>query len=125
MNFLFVVPKIARAGESYFFPIGFGYVVSYMKHKGFNVFCLNLCHYDDSIEQQLRKWIEDKHIDVICTGAMSFYWNEVSEVVEIAKKINPEIITVVGGAIITSGPKLTLENIKFDYGIIGFPEIIE
>ncbi|HHT9158286.1 MAG TPA: B12-binding domain-containing radical SAM protein [Candidatus Brocadiaceae bacterium] len=123
MNFLFVVPKIARAGESYFFPIGFGYVVSYMKHKGFNVFCLNLCHYDASIEQQLHKCIKDKHIDVICTGAMSFYWNEVSEVVEIAKKINPEIITVVGGAIITADPKLVLENMKIDYGVIGEGEI--
>lgn len=123
MNFLFVVPKFAEAGEYYSFPIGLAYIVSYMRHKGFNVFCLNLCHSDDPIEQQLRKCIEDKHIDVVCTGSMSFYWNEVSEVVEAAKRINPPIITVVGGALITSGPKLALENMKINYGVIGEGEI--
>lgn len=123
MNFLFVVPKFVGAGQYYSFPIGLAYVVSYMKHKGFNVFCLNLCHSDDPIEQQLRKSIEDKHIDVVCTGGMSFYWNEVSEVVETAKKINPEIITVVGGALIISDPKLAMENMKIDYGVIGEGEI--
>ncbi|HHT9106432.1 MAG TPA: B12-binding domain-containing radical SAM protein [Candidatus Wujingus californicus] len=123
MNFLFVVPKFVRAGQDYFFPIGLGYIVSHMKHKGFNVFCLNLCHYDDPIEQQLYKCIENKHIDVLCTGAMSFYWNEASEVIETAKKTNPEIITVVGGPVVTSDPKLALENMKFDYGVIGEGEI--
>ena len=123
MNFLFVNTKIVGAGQYYTFPIGLAYVVSYMKHKGFNVFCLNLCHSDYPIEQQLRKCIEDYHIDVVCTGAMSFYWNEVSDVVETVKKINPGIITVVGGAIITSDPKLAMENMKIDYGVIGEGEI--
>lgn len=123
MNFLFVVPKFARAGEYYSFPIGLAYIVSYMKQKGFNASCLNLCHSDQPIEQQLRKYIEDKHIDVVCTGSMSSYWNEVNEVVEAVKKINPQIITIVGGALITSGPKLALENMKIDYGVIGEGEI--
>jgi len=123
VNFLLVNPKLAGAGKYYNFPMGLAYVVSYMKDKGFNVFCLNLCHSDEPIEQQLRKYIEDKHIDVVCTGAMSFYWNEVSEVVEAVKKINPQIITVVGGALVTSGPKLALENMKIDYGVIGEGEI--
>lgn len=123
MNFLFVAPKFAKAGQYYSFPIGLAYVVSYMRHKDFNVFCLNLCHSDDPIEQQLRKSIEDKRIDVICTGSMSFYWNEVSEVVEAVKKINPQIITVVGGALIIADPKMAMENMKIDYGVMGEGEI--
>ena len=123
MNFLFVVPKFAGAGDYYSFPIGLAYIVSYMRHKGFNVFCLNLCHSDDPVEQQLRKCIEEMDIDVVCTGSMSFYWNEVSEVVEAVKKINPQIITVAGGALVTAGPKLALENMKIDYGVLGEGEI--
>jgi len=123
VNFLFVNPKLAGAGCYYNFPIGLAYIVSYMKHKGFSVHSLNLCHSDEPVAQQLSKCIEDKKIDAVCTGSMSFYWNEVSEVVEAAKKINPKIITVVGGALITSGPKLAMENMNIDYGVIGEGEI--
>ncbi len=106
-NFLFVVPKFADKGNYYVFPIGMAYVVSYLKQKGFNVYCLNLCHSNNSIEQQLSQCFENTEIDVLCTGAMSYYWNEVNNVLKVAKLIKPEIITVVGGAIITSDPKLT------------------
>ncbi|MFZ2412558.1 MAG: radical SAM protein [Candidatus Methanoperedens sp.] len=118
-NFLFVVPRFALPGQYYVFPNGLAYVISYMKHKGFNVFCLNLCHHDESIEYLLNESIKNNNIDVLCTGAMSFYWNEVNEVLETARKIKPEIVTVVGGAIITSDPRLALENMHIDFGVIG------
>ncbi len=118
-NFLFVVPRFASPGQYYVFPNGMAYVISYMKRKGFNVFCLNLCHYEGPNEQLLSEWIEENKIDVLCTGAMSFYWNEVNEVLEKAKKIKPGILTVVGGAIITSDPKLAMEKMPIDFGIIG------
>ena len=118
-NFLFVFPRVATAGQYYNFPLGLAYVASYMKEKGFNVFCLNTCLYDDSLEQLLADSIVDKKIDVLCTGSMSYYWNEVNKVLEVAKKVKPEIVTVVGGAIITSEPKLALENMPIDFGVIG------
>lgn len=119
MNFLFVTPKYVNRGQTYEFYFGLAYVSSSMKYKEYNVFCLNTNHYDTPLEQQLSEIIDNKQIDVICTGGMSFQFNEINVILEAAKKINPEIITVVGGAIITSDPGLALENMKIDYGIIG------
>ena len=121
MNFLLVVPQFVFSGEYYSFPFGLGYVSSFLKSKGFNVFCLNLCHYDQSIslENILKEHITNNKIDVFCTGTLSFYWNKVDEILKIAKKIKPEIITVVGGAIVISDPKLALENLDIDIAVMG------
>ena len=73
LNFLFIVPKYAAKGSFYFFPIGMGYVIAYMRSKGFNVHCVNLCHSDDSIVGQITPIIEEKQIDVVCTGAMTMH----------------------------------------------------
>ncbi len=119
MNFLFVAPKYVNRGQKYEFYFGLAYVSSYMKHKGYNVFCLNPNHYDIPLEQQLSEYINKNQIDVICTGGMSIHFNQINKVLDAAKKIKPEIITVAGGAIITSDPGLALENMQIDFGIIG------
>ena len=119
MNFLFVTPRYVNRGQTYEFYFGLAYVSSYMKHKEYNVFCQNTNHYNIPLEQQLSEYIDDKQIDVICTGGMSFQFNEINTLLETVKKIKPEIITVVGGAIITSDPCLALENMQIDFGIIG------
>ncbi|MBU1260779.1 MAG: B12-binding domain-containing radical SAM protein [Planctomycetes bacterium] len=118
-NFLFVAPRYEAFGKYYPFPIGLGYVVSSVKQKGFNVFCLNLCHYAEPVEKLLSECIKDKQIDVLCIGAMSYNWNEVDEVLVAAKRIKPEIVTVVGGAIIIADPRFALENMQIDFGVIG------
>lgn len=118
-NFLFVVPRYANINEYYPFPYGLGYVISNMKKNGFNVFTLNLCHHEESIEFLLSKSIKKHDIHVVCTGAMSLHWEKVNEIVNTVKKINNTIITVVGGPIITSDPMLALENMQIDFGVIG------
>ena len=117
-NFLFVVPRFAKINEYYNFPSGLGYVISNMKKNMFNVFILNLCHYEESIEFLLSEAIKTHNIHVVCTGAMSVNWNEVDDVLNTVKKINKNIITIVGGAIITSDPELALENMQIDFGVM-------
>jgi len=116
---LFVVPRFANKNEYYNFPYGMGYVVSNMKKNGFNVFCLNLCHHEESIENLISEAIKEYDINVVCTGAMSSHWYEVDEVLNTVKSINSDIITIVGGAIITSDIELALENMQIDFGIFG------
>ena len=118
-NFLFVVPRFAKINELYNFPWGMGYVVSNMKKHGFNVFCLNLCHYKESIEYLISEAIKKHNINVVCSGAMSVHWNEVDKVLNTVKKINPDIITIVGGPIIISDIELALENMQIDFGVVG------
>lgn len=118
-NFLFVVPRYANKNQYYIFPYGLAYVSANMKKYGFNVFTLNLCHHEESVEILLSEKIKDHNINVVCTGAMSFHWAEVEDIINSVKKINPDIITVVGGAIITADIQLALENMQIDYGVIG------
>jgi len=118
-NFLFVVPRYAKVNEYYPFPYGLGYVIANMKKNGFNVLIVNLCHHEEPIEVLLSEAIKKHDIHVVCSGAMSIHWNELEEVLTTVKKINHDIITVVGGAIVTSDPLLALENLQIDFGIIG------
>jgi anaerobic magnesium-protoporphyrin IX monomethyl ester cyclase len=118
-RFLFVYPKVMEYGQYYDFPLGLAYVASYVSQQGFSVSCLNLCHCDGTIEDTLRDCIETNRIDVLCTGAMSVYWSEVRQVLQVASSIKPEIVTVVGGAIVTATPNLAIENLNFDYGVMG------
>ena len=119
LNFLFATPKYVNSGEFYDFYLGIAYVSSYLRMKGFNVFCLNTNHYDEIIEEQLSKIIKRENIDVLCTGGMSFHYNSIVKILETAKKIKPDIINVVGGAIVVSDIQMAMENLLIDYGIIG------
>lgn len=122
-NFLLVVPRFAKPGEYYNFPLGLAYISSYLKSRGFNIFCLNLCHTDKPLDKILELHINEKNIDILCTGGMSFNWDQIEEVLNVAKKIKPEIITVAGGAVVISDPELALRNMKIDYGILGEGEL--
>lgn len=123
-NFLLVVPQFVTKSQYYGFPLGLAYISSYLKKNGFNVFCLNLCHFDKStpIEEIIKKHIEEYKIDIFCTGAMSWYWNEVDAMLKIAKKIKPDITTIVGGALVTADPELALKNLDIDIGVMGEAE---
>lgn len=120
MNFGLVFPKYVNKGQMYDFYFGLAIISSCMKQRGFNVFCLNPNHFIGSIEQQLSDFITKNHIDVICTGGMSIHYSEINNVLEASKQIKPDIITVVGGAILTSNPKVACWGIKqIDYGVVG------
>ena len=59
------------------------------------------------------------HIDVVCTGGLSLDCHKIKEVIDIARKINPKIITVVGGGIISSDPEIAMRVLDADIGVIG------
>ncbi len=120
MNFGLVIPKYVNTGQQYNFYTGLAIISSCMKQHGLNVFCLNPNHDCVDFEQQLSDFITINNINTICTGGMSKNFKEINEVLEISKKINPNIINIVGGTLITSNPKVILSNIKnIDYGVIG------
>jgi radical SAM superfamily enzyme YgiQ (UPF0313 family) len=120
-----VVPRFVNKGEYYNFPVGIGYISSYLKSKGVNVFCLNLCHFDRAVptEDILREQIEKHQIDILCTGTMSWYWDKVDEILNLSKKIKPEITTIVGNAIVISDPQLAMENLPIDIAVLGEGEL--
>lgn len=118
LNFLFVMQKETRDKEQHGFPYGLAYVTAVMKERGFHPHYLDLNFAsNESVETRLRKKIISDEINVVCLGGMSVQFDGINEVLEITKRINPKIITVVGGAIITAHPQLSIENMQIDYGV--------
>lgn len=119
LNFLFVALKVASASEPHAFPYGMAYVTAYMKEKGYKTYCLDLSFSDESVHDQLKNAISLNKIDVVCTGGMSIEYAEINEILEEVRLIDSRLLTVVGGAIITSDPKTAMESMPIDYGVKG------
>ena len=121
LNYLLAMPKLVQTvGDGYVFPLGMAYVSACLKAGGFNVFTVNLNHKEGDINDILREIIEDNDIDVIGTGGLSPQYHLIKSVIKAAKQIKPDIITIVGGGIITTEPPVAMEALEFaDYGVIG------
>jgi anaerobic magnesium-protoporphyrin IX monomethyl ester cyclase len=119
MNLLFVVPRFADPGQFYQYPIGLASVYAFIKRNGVSVSCLNLCHERGTTQELLEREFANRPVDIVCTGGMSTGWLLIKDILESAKRISGDIITVVGGPIVTADPNLALEQLPIDYGVIG------
>jgi len=121
MNILIVSPKYEyTVGAFYAFPIGLANISSILKKNGYNVECLNANHFYEPMGVLLKNVIIDKKIDIVCTGGISPLYNKLREIFVITKQINPGIITILGGGIVSSEPIITMEMIQeADIGVIG------
>jgi anaerobic magnesium-protoporphyrin IX monomethyl ester cyclase len=125
LSYLLVMPRLVQNNrDSYGFPLGIAYVSSSMKRAGFKVATLNLNHCEGTLYNNLKSRLENNDIDVVMTGALSAQYGMVRPIVETAKMINKDIITVVGGGIITSDPIVAMDALEYvDIGVIGEGEI--
>jgi radical SAM superfamily enzyme YgiQ (UPF0313 family) len=116
MNILMVMPKMADGG---FFPIGIAYISSFLKKKGYNIFCLNLSSHEESEYEVLKQYIRKHNIKIVCTGGISILYKNLKVIVDVVKSIDPNIIIVMGGGCLSSNPELILNTLRIDYGVIG------
>lgn len=125
LNYLAIMPRfLENTANETIFPLGIAYVTSSMKHAGFNVFNLNLNHSTDSDEIVISSFIEKYDIDVVVMGGLSFQYSILQELIDIIKKIKPEIIVIAGGGIITGDPETAMKALAgVDYGIMGEGEV--
>jgi radical SAM superfamily enzyme YgiQ (UPF0313 family) len=125
LNYLLVMPRLVqKIGDGYSFPLGIVYISSVMKKAGYNVITLNLNHRNGEVFDIINREIKEHKIDVVATGGLSFQYNTIRSVIETAKQENSNIITIVGGGIITSDPESAMEALEYvDYGVIGEGEI--
>jgi radical SAM superfamily enzyme YgiQ (UPF0313 family) len=123
LNYLLVMPCQTDMRSQYYFPVGLGLVSACIKASGRAVFTLNLT-YKENPEQLLRDTIIVNGIDVVATGGLSGQYSLLREVLDIAKAVNENIVTIVGGGIVTAEPAVAMEALaNADYGIIGEGEI--
>lgn len=124
-NILLIMPRLVQSvGDGYVFPLGIAYVSSSLKKAGHSVFTLNLNHIEGELFDIIKGVIKDKNIGVVATGGLSPQYHLVKSVIEAAKRVDKNIVTVVGGGIISSDPETAIEALEFaDYGVIGEGEI--
>lgn len=125
MNYLIVMPILTEIFEqSYSFPLGIAYVAASLKQTGRNVITYNLNYKPGTIRENLERVIRENDIDVIATGGLTAQYWQLERILVAAREIKPEIITWVGGGIITSAPEAAMEALAIaDYGMIGEGEI--
>lgn len=125
MNYLFVMPSSTKIKQqSYVFPIGIAYVSASLKHTGRTVQTLNLNYKDGEVTELIRTAVLENKIDVIATGGLTAQYWAIKEIIDSAKKANPDIIALVGGGLITSDPVSAMEALgTADIGMVGEGEI--
>lgn len=125
MNYLIVMPILTEIFEqAYSFPLGIAYVSSSLKQTGRNVTTYNLNYKPGTIEENLERVIRENDIDVIATGGLTAQFWQLERILSAARRVKPDIVTWVGGGIITSAPEAAMEALAIaDYGMIGEGEV--
>ena len=103
--------------------LGIAYISASLKKAGFNVFTLNLSMDKHPLREILSQLISYHDISVVgCWGKAKSCQN-VKDVIDTTKKIDPSIITFIGGQLVTNS---TIEAMTIipsaDYGVIGDDE---
>ena len=122
MNYLILIPKyVNEEGEGYSFPLGICYISSMLKkHINGNIYTLNLNHIHIETYSYLKSFINSNKIEIVLTGGLCLDYHIIYNLLKMTKEININIITIVGGGIITGDPFPAMEALEYaDYGIIG------
>jgi anaerobic magnesium-protoporphyrin IX monomethyl ester cyclase len=107
----------------YVLPISFGYLKSNLdkKHEIKILDCsLNKI---DSNSEELKKFFLEFKPDIVGVSCWSNTYLEGIKILKIAKEINPNVITVMGGAHVTCYPNEAIKHTEIDFIFIGESEI--
>ncbi len=121
MKFLIAVPRyVLKRFHYYNVPLGLLYISSNLKKRGFDAEIVNLNEFsEEPLESTLRRFLLGKKIDVLCTGGLSPHYRTIKSILQIAKHVKNNVITVAGGGLISSEPELMMRLLPLDFGVIG------
>ncbi len=105
------------------FPVGIAYVSASLKQCTPNVITSNLEFNSETTHNSLDRLINENNIDVICTSGLSRDYPKIKEIIDCSYQIKKEIITVIGGGIISGDPEPAMIALGADIGVIGQGEI--
>ncbi len=128
-NVLLIVPRYFSTPHcGYIMPLGLLYISSALKQSGVcNVFTVNLNHRDEDDHTVLSRLIHEHEIDIVGTSGISGQFIEVFPLLKLVKSIKPQVVTLVGGGMITADAQSAMEAFEglADYGAIGEGEITD
>ena len=120
MKILIIVPRYVDIPFSYYnFPLGLGYITAIAKKCGYKVDGLNLNETKDSVEIAIRKKLEKYKPNVVATGSLSGWIDQINDIFKVCKSFDKNLLTIVGGGMLSGEPEPVMRSIKADYGIIG------
>lgn len=125
LNILMVMPKVDIGYQDWPVPpVGIAYVSAALKQAGFSVFHVNMNLETASVSQVLENAILTNDIDLVATGGLVVNYHTIKEIIDTAKKIKPEVITYIGGSLVTFSPEAVMRGIlSADIGMLGEGEI--
>lgn len=120
-KFVFLIPNTAWYDSRYWhnFPYTVGLLSSVLSKNGYKVEILD-ANIDNLSEADLAKRIEELKPDVIAISAMTIMYRKcVHASFEIAKNINKNIITIIGGIYPTVSLDIVSKDANIDYIVSG------
>lgn len=125
LKYCIVMPRFTQIqDQTYEFPIGIAYVSASLKQTGRDVLTYNLNYKPGSIQENIKRLVEESDPDVFATGGLTASYSQLKEIIDAARAAKPDIVIWVGGGIITSSPVPAMEALETaDYGMIGEGEI--
>jgi|WetSurMetagenome_2_1015567.scaffolds.fasta_scaffold00092_31 anaerobic magnesium-protoporphyrin IX monomethyl ester cyclase len=104
--------------------VGLAYVSSSLKARYRNIYNLNLEFDTREVFDAIAGAISGYKIDVVFTGGISGQFSRVKKVLDSVKMIDRNIITVVGGLIVTATPEVAMKALEnADIGVVGEGEV--
>lgn len=128
MRYLVVAQPIEqyKQKEKYCMPLGIAYINGALRAAGLDVDGINMMFVEEENPfDALRKKIVDGKFDVVLCGGLSAEYPMLKKIFDIAKKANPDIITIGGGGGYSASPLLFSEITGVDYAVIGEGEITD
>jgi len=126
MNVLLINPPVREEVPPVVFPLGMAYLVTCLKRAKHNPIVLDIdgdrLNYKEVLIR-VKKYIEKYNIKVVGIGGLVTVYKYCKRITEDIKRIDSNIVIIVGGSLASSIPKLVLEKIKPEYIVFGEGEI--
>ncbi|MBM3253196.1 MAG: hypothetical protein FJZ16_02960, partial [Candidatus Omnitrophica bacterium] len=96
------------SGSKGLFPISLGYIAATLINQGIDTLLEDLAIDKPKSLKQIVNLIEKFHPQIVGLSVCQYNMREVLAIAELAKKINPRIVTIIGGSHATFMPKEAL-----------------
>lgn len=120
-KFVFIIPNTAWFDNRYWhnFPYTVGLLAAVLTKAGYELEVID-ANLEEMGEDVLRKRIESVKPTIAAISAMTIMYRDcVHKTFEIVKKVNPGIVTVMGGIYPTLSPEIAMKDANIDYIVSG------
>ena len=105
MNIILINPPLRTCEPPLHYPIGIGYVASYLQENGHNVKILDINGYRWT-KTEFKKIFEELSVDTVGIGGLVTAFNPVDWISDYIKSVRPEIPVFAGNTVASTIPEM-------------------